>query len=50
MSHMSAAGTVTEITTEAGLRDALGGYPSGRVVKKERTSLHPLQVEWLRAC
>jgi uncharacterized protein len=45
---MSAAGTVTEITTEAELRDALGGYPSGRAVSKERTSLHPLQVEWLR--
>jgi PPOX class probable FMN-dependent enzyme len=45
---MSAAGTVTEITTEAELRDVLGGYPSGRSVTKERTSLHPLQVEWLR--
>ena len=45
---MSAAGTVTEITTEAELREALGGYPSGRAVTKERTSLHPLQIEWLR--
>jgi len=45
---MSAAGTVTEITTEAELRDTLGGYPSGRSVTKERTSLHPLQIEWLR--
>ena len=45
---MSAADTVTEITTEAELRDALGGYASGRAVTKERTSLHPLQVEWLK--
>ena len=45
---MSAAGTVTEITTEAELREALGGYPSGRAVTKERTSLHPLQIEWLK--
>lgn len=45
---MSAAGTVTEITTEAELRDALGGYASGRAVTKERTSLHPLQIEWLK--
>jgi PPOX class probable FMN-dependent enzyme len=45
---MSAAGTVTEITSEAELRDALGGYPSGRAVTKERPSLHPLQIEWLK--
>jgi hypothetical protein len=45
---MSAAGTVTEITTEAELREALGGYASGRAVTKERTSLHPLQIEWLK--
>jgi PPOX class probable FMN-dependent enzyme len=45
---MSAADTVTEITTEAELREALGGYASGRAVTKERTSLHPLQVEWLK--
>jgi len=45
---MSAADTVTEITSEAELREALGGYPSGRAVTKERTSLHPLQIEWLR--
>ena len=45
---MSAAGTVTEITTEVELRDALGGYASGRAVTKERTSLHPLQIEWLK--
>jgi hypothetical protein len=45
---MSAAGTVTEINTEAELREVLGGYPSGRAVTKERTSLHPLQIEWLK--
>jgi uncharacterized protein len=38
----------TEITSEAELREALGGFPSGRSVTKERTTLHPLQVEWLR--
>jgi hypothetical protein len=46
---MSVAGTVTEITTEAELREALGGYASGRAVTKERPSLHPLQIEWLKA-
>ena len=46
---MSAADTVTEITTEAELREVLGGYASGRAVTKERTSLHPLQIEWLKA-
>jgi uncharacterized protein len=46
---MSAADTVTEITTEAELREALGGHASGRAVTKERTSLHPLQIEWLKA-
>jgi len=40
---------VVEITSEAELREALGGYPSGRAVTKERTSLHPLQIEWLQA-
>ena len=39
---------ITEITSEAELHEALGGYASGRAVTKVRTSLHPLQVEWLR--
>jgi uncharacterized protein len=39
----------TEITTEAQLREALGGLPSGRAATKDRPSLHPLQIEWLRA-
>jgi hypothetical protein len=38
----------TEITSEAELREALGGFPSGRAVTKERTTLHPLQIEWLK--
>jgi hypothetical protein len=38
-----------QITTEAELRDALGGHASGRSATKVRPSLHPLQVEWLRA-
>jgi hypothetical protein len=41
--------TYREITSEAELREALGGYASGRAVTKERTSLHPLQAEWLQA-
>ena len=40
---------VTEITTEAELREALGGYASGRAATKDRPSLHPLQIEWLQA-
>jgi PPOX class probable FMN-dependent enzyme len=38
-----------EITSEAELREALGGYASGRAVTKVRPSLHPLQIEWLQA-
>ena len=41
--------TVCEITTPEELREALGGYPSGRAVTKERPALHPLQIEWLHA-
>jgi len=48
MSAAETVDTVTEITTEAELREALGGFPSGRSVTKERTSLHPLQIEWLK--
>ena len=40
--------TFTEITTEAELREALGGYATGRAVTKVRDTLHPLQAEWLR--
>jgi uncharacterized protein len=39
---------VTEITSPEELREALGGFPSGRAVTKERPTLHPLQIEWLR--
>lgn len=48
---MSATETTktVQITTEAELRDALGGSASGRAVTKLRPSLHPLQVEWLHA-
>jgi uncharacterized protein len=41
--------TETEITTEAELHEALGGYASGRAATKDRPSLHPLQIEWLKA-
>jgi uncharacterized protein len=40
--------SVSEITSEAELREALGGGPSGRAATKDRPALHPLQVEWLR--
>jgi PPOX class probable FMN-dependent enzyme len=40
---------VTEITTEAELRAALGGYASARAATKDRPDLHPLQIEWLKA-
>jgi uncharacterized protein len=39
----------TEITSEAELRDAIGGYAKGRAVTKVRPHLHPLQIEWLKA-
>lgn len=42
-------GTLTEITSEDELHEVLGGYATGRAVTKERTSLHPLQIEWLKA-
>jgi PPOX class probable FMN-dependent enzyme len=40
--------TFSEITTEDELREAIGGYATGRAVTKVRDTLHPLQVEWLR--
>ena len=40
--------TLSEITTEEELREALGGHATGRAVTKVRDTLHPLQVEWLR--
>lgn len=39
----------TEITTEAELREALGGHAKGRAATKVRPQLHPLQIEWLKA-
>ncbi len=38
-----------EITSEAELREVLGGYAEGRAATKVRPALHPLQVEWLKA-
>ena len=40
---------VTEITSEAELREVLGGHATGRAVTKVRPALHPLQIEWLRS-
>jgi PPOX class probable FMN-dependent enzyme len=46
---MTATGTqLTEITSPAALREVLGGDPSERAANKDRTFLHPLQVEWLQ--
>jgi uncharacterized protein len=39
----------TEITSEAELREVLGGFPGVRSATKDRTMLHPLQIEWLKA-
>ena len=39
----------TEITNEAELREAIGGYAKGRAATKVRPKLHPMQIEWLRA-
>lgn len=39
---------LTEITSEAELRDLLGA-PMPRAVAKERTALHPLDREWIAA-
>ena len=44
-----ALATVTEITSEAELHEVLGGHASGRAATKDRPSLHPLQIAWLRA-
>ena len=41
--------TFTEITSEAELREVLGGFPAGRAVTKLRPQLHPTQIEWLQA-
>ncbi|HEX3516156.1 MAG TPA: MSMEG_1061 family FMN-dependent PPOX-type flavoprotein [Trebonia sp.] len=40
---------VAEITSEAELREVLGGGPTGRAVTKVRPALHPLQIEWLHS-
>jgi len=40
--------TQAEITSEAELREVLGGLPTKRVATKDRPRLHPLQIEWLR--
>lgn len=44
----SPATETTEITTEAELREALGGHATGRAATKDRPALHPLQMEWLK--
>jgi uncharacterized protein len=45
---MAVPDTLTQITSEAELRDLLG-TPAGRALSKERTRLHPRDVEWLAA-
>jgi PPOX class probable FMN-dependent enzyme len=44
-----ADGTLTEITSEEELHEVLGGYATGRAATKVRATLHPLQIEWLKA-
>jgi hypothetical protein len=46
--HSTETTEITEITTEAELREALGGYANGRAATKDRPFLHPLQIEWLK--
>jgi uncharacterized protein len=48
MSVTEASGTI-EITTEAELREALGGHAKGLAATKDRPCLHPLQIEWLKS-
>jgi uncharacterized protein len=45
---MAVPDTLTVISSEAELRDLLG-IPAGRALTKERTRLHPRDVEWLAA-
>jgi PPOX class probable FMN-dependent enzyme len=40
--------SLTEIVSEAELREALGGLPTERAATKVRATLHPSQAEWLR--
>jgi uncharacterized protein len=40
--------SLTEITSETELREALGGSPAERAANKVRATLHPSQAEWLR--
>ena len=46
--HTTETTEIAEITTEAELREALGGHASGRAATKDRPFLHPLQIEWLK--
>ncbi len=46
--HSTETTEIAEITTEAELREALGGYAKKRAATKDRPFLHPLQVEWLK--
>jgi PPOX class probable FMN-dependent enzyme len=46
--HSTETTEIAEITTEAGLREALGGYAKGLAATKDRPCLHPLQIEWLK--
>ena len=48
IAHSTETTEITEITTEAELRETLGGYPGERAATKVRPFLHPLQIEWLK--
>jgi PPOX class probable FMN-dependent enzyme len=40
--------SLTEITSEAELREVLDGFPGERAATKVRATLHPSQAQWLR--
>ena len=49
MSMAQSSTTHAEITSEAELREILGGLPAKRTATKDRPRLLPLQIEWLQA-
>lgn len=48
MTRSATAADTARITSEAELREILGGLPIPRVATKAHPRLHPLEIEWLR--
>jgi uncharacterized protein len=48
MTRNATAADTARITSEAQLREILGGFPVPRVATKAHPRLHPLEIEWLR--